>query len=567
MTQMRGPALAAACLLAACNHRTGIEGEADAAIDVADDEPVVEEPAEPDTVLDIADDSPLPPCLRFVDAASTAGAPTGLAWSSAFPTVQEGLASAGEAMGSSGLDECEVWVAGGTYRVYVSSPHDTAAVTAGMRMYGGFAGGEPRRADRDWAAHRTVLDGREAGGAGRCLHVVTADGDTVVDGLTIAGGEALGSDGDGAVGGGLLVRDADDVEVANCTFEENTAGSGGGMAVLRGGATISGSAFMGNEADYGGCVVVHESRVVVRDTSFSLSSPGYGGGILAGESEIVVESSVFEGTVSVPDSDIDGIMLYAGSLRITSSAFSSLDGSIYTQGCDAVLIEGCTFRDNTDRAIETVESVVEISASVFTGSTSPQCGAVKSVDSDVRISESVFTGNTSYSTGGAICSGSGVMEIASCVFVDNHAYSKGGAVLNRGTLAVIGSSFTGNTAGLLGGAISSGSGCTVTNSVLWDDGNGEFEDLFPSIPCQVTWSLVEGGREGTSNIDADPLYEDPGGGNLRLGPGSPCIDAADGGMASDLDIEGNPRIDDPATPDTGTGDPPYADMGAYEYHP
>ena len=47
----------------------------------------------------------------------------------------------------------------------------------------------------------------------------------------------------------------------------------------------------------------------------------------------------------------------------------------------------------------------------------------------------------------------------------------------------------------------------------------------------------------------------------------PCIDAAEGSWAPEFDLDGNPRADDPATPNTGTGTPPYADMGSYEMQP
>jgi hypothetical protein len=77
---------------------------------------------------------------------------------------------------------------------------------------------------------------------------------------------------------------------------------------------------------------------------------------------------------------------------------------------------------------------------------------------------------------------------------------------------------------------------------------------------------VQGGWAGTGNIDADPTFADAEG---RLSPGSPCIDAADNtavpeGITTDLD--GNPRfVDDIGTPDTGFGEPPMVDMGAYEF--
>jgi hypothetical protein len=117
----------------------------------------------------------------------------------------------------------------------------------------------------------------------------------------------------------------------------------------------------------------------------------------------------------------------------------------------------------------------------------------------------------------------------------------------------------------------------------------------------VSYSNVEGGLDaigtccdppmgqsgvitwGPGNIDADPLFtsnSDPGPdgewgtrddeyGDLRLQPGSPCIDAADDSpVCSISDLSGNPRrLDDPASADTGAGRAPTPDMGAYEFVP
>jgi hypothetical protein len=110
-----------------------------------------------------------------------------------------------------------------------------------------------------------------------------------------------------------------------------------------------------------------------------------------------------------------------------------------------------------------------------------------------------------------------------------------------------------------------GSDLTVTNSIFW--GNDYWEIYHPESTGIVTYSVVEGGYLGIGNIDADPLFVDPEGGDFHLQSGSPCIDAADGDAATDLDFEGSPRVDDPATVDTGVGAITYADMGAYEYQP
>jgi len=109
------------------------------------------------------------------------------------------------------------------------------------------------------------------------------------------------------------------------------------------------------------------------------------------------------------------------------------------------------------------------------------------------------------------------------------------------------------------------------------------ESISPtSIPTvSVSHSDVEGGQSavegsgaltwGEGNIDQDPLLVDPGGvdgivgnedDNLRLLPGSPCVDAGDNSAVPPtviVDLDGRPRIID------GNGDGmSIVDMGAYE---
>ncbi len=58
-------------------------------------------------------------------------------------------------------------------------------------------------------------------------------------------------------------------------------------------------------------------------------------------------------------------------------------------------------------------------------------------------------------------------------------------------------------------------------------------------------------------------------GNYHLQAGSPVIDSANANAISEpvYDIDGNPRIDDPATINTGLGVRTYDDRGAYEFQP
>ncbi len=68
---------------------------------------------------------------------------------------------------------------------------------------------------------------------------------------------------------------------------------------------------------------------------------------------------------------------------------------------------------------------------------------------------------------------------------------------------------------------------------------------------------------------ADPEWADPTAGAFQLTAGSPAIDSADSGVSGQpsTDIDGHPRVDDPATTDTGSGPHTYDDRGAVEFQP
>lgn len=157
----------------------------------------------------------------------------------------------------------------------------------------------------------------------------------------------------------------------------------------------------------------------------------------------------------------------------------------------------------------------------------------------------VFVGNTAtaapsqQATGGAIHFASGSPTVTNCVFVSNSADDAGGAVYNNGNLV-------------------------VTNSIV--RGNAP-DQLSSSFVVSVTYCNVEGGFTGQSNIDVDPLFVDAVNGNLRLLPGSPCIDAGHNwAVPGDmLDIDGNPRFADGPAAETGCGTPVVVDLGAYEF--
>lgn len=65
------------------------------------------------------------------------------------------------------------------------------------------------------------------------------------------------------------------------------------------------------------------------------------------------------------------------------------------------------------------------------------------------------------------------------------------------------------------------------------------------------------------DADLHLLPHDPNDESVR----NPCIDAGNGDVAPATDFDGNPSVDDPQTPTTGSGTPGYVDIGAFEYQP
>jgi len=155
--------------------------------------------------------------------------------------------------------------------------------------------------------------------------------------------------------------------------------------------------------------------------------------------------------------------------------------------------------------------------------------------------------------------------VVNSVFSANSSGTSGGAILNYlATLAVVNSTFAVNTTGVnAGGAIRNyaADGCRVVNSILWSNDPDEISNAAGGVYCTVDYSDVTGGYGGTANLASDPLFVAPPG-DLRLLPGSPGIDTADGNQAPATDIEGRSRFDDPTVVSAS-----IADQGAFEYWP
>ncbi len=233
-----------------------------------------------------------------------------------------------------------------------------------------------------------------------------------------------------------------------------------------------------------------------------------------------------------------GAILVAGDATIVGCDFdgnaADAGGALFIQGSSPAII-GCTFRGNC--------------AQVSDG------GAIYNLAGNPALVNCLMNGNCAAIFGGGIFSDLATLSLVNCTLSDNTAFRGGGITNYAGVKMTL-------------------SSCIIWGNHVAKGGGLEVQILSTSSVEVVNYSCVqdlEGAYGGDGNIDADPSFVDPQQGNYRLEPGSPCIDAADNTAVPkgiDTDLHGNPRfVDDPATKDTGNGDPPIVDMGTYEFQP
>ena len=129
---------------------------------------------------------------------------------------------------------------------------------------------------------------------------------------------------------------------------------------------------------------------------------------------------------------------------------------------------------------------------------------------------------------------------------DNHANtSGGGAYIYDSNVEFINATITNNTAAQGGGLyynLFSFYENHIENSIVWNNAPDEIYSAFESP--EISYSNIQGGIEGNSNINEDPLFVDPANKDYRLqwlnfpdetGGKSPCIDAGDPASIFDPD--------------------------------
>jgi hypothetical protein len=359
----------------------------------------------------------------------------------------------------------------------------------------------------------TVVD---ADSLGRVFYFhANEDSTSILKGLMITGGSA----GSGA---GIYCNTASP-KIENCQITKNTANNGGGgiscgldsSPILRG-CTIGRNVVLDGAGSGISCntrsnPLLSNCRIVGnRALGF-----GIGGGLHIDNSTALIENC----TIAQDTAAFNGGGVYIddfnGEFRdciITENvALASSGGGVWCNSGNPLFFN-CIVTDNWS---------------------SRHGGGFYFSLSSATVRNCLIAYNSALNEGGGIRSSTSPtsdrkIELRNCTIIGNGSNDGGGFYTRDIVTSIINCTFSMNTANNIGGAIYIESTTpTITNSIFWGDSPNEI-----SGSPVVTFSDIEGGWEGTGNIDADPLFRAPEYAEYYLmsvvcgDPSySPCIDA------------------------------------------
>lgn len=392
-------------------------------------------------------------------------------------------------------------------------------------------------------------------------------------------------------------------DISDCTFEGNSASSGGGMMLNPWGDdvvyTVTDCRFDDNEVDGTGSGLYLSVNLNASNHQFSLSHSDFSGN--TGTAAFLVTRAL--------NTDIE-----IRNCSFTENQNVGYDPALYIWSnanatCTAV-IDSCHFENNTSQYSGALEAAaafngaplldLTVTNSSFIGNESMEGGAVTFGDginatTIVLMENCLFDNNRATFSGGALVTfphdTKFRTDIKRCVFSNNESFdgsaiksyllSPGPAFPANARLHIENSLFTGNTGSvatistesmpnlsLLNTTIAdnndgsvkiiSQSGLLLQNTILYNPGFTEFtsggpENSFTSAGGNLIGDLsLDGQLIPGDKQDLDPLFESAG--SFQLSMASPCVDAGvDAGVTAPLDLAGNPRIQGLRV-----------DMGAYE---
>ena len=523
------------------------------------------------------------------------GTNNGTSWGNAYTSLQSALA-----------DTCtEIWVAAGTYKPAASDRTVSFALKSGVALYGGFAGTETLRSQRNFTTKLTVLSGDlSANDSGftnngeNSYHVVTAndtDASAILDGFTISGGNANGSPNYAAYcngacfnnGGGMYILSNGSPTLTNLIFNNNTSANlGGGMVILFNSAPIlTNVTFNNNSSEVGGGIENgFNSSVTLTNVTFTNNSATYGSGMDNGNNATLTNVNFTNNSAQWGGGMRNNLNLSNQIISLTGVTFTNNHASWYGGGMsnedhsgfplstNPLTLTNVTFSDNSadlkGGGMFNYAASPSITNSTFYQNSTFLYGGGMSNDSESSpsLANVTFSLNIAGNGGGMSNVSESSPSLANVTFDENIGVQRGGGIYNtqNSNPIITNVTFRYNDGTGGSGIYNESSSPTLKNVIIANSSNGpDCVNSSSSLNSASSNNLIQTTGSGACGLvngtNGNIIGLDP-----NLGPltGSPAYFPLNSGSAA---INAGTNTDCPSTDQRGYLRDASCDIGSYEY--
>ncbi|MFZ6030297.1 MAG: Ig-like domain repeat protein [Chloroflexota bacterium] len=456
-------------------------------------------------------------------------------------------------------DGNEIWVAKGVYRL-----EDNIQLRNKVALYGGFAGSESTREQRNFTANVTVLSGdidgddlTDANGvvttsvhiSGTNLSSIISSsnvtGTAVLDGFTITAANNRFGDGGGLYnynnshptlanlvfsgnaadneGGGMYNGYQSHPSLTNVTFRGNSAGdSGGGLSnYYNSNPSLTNVTFSDNTASSrgGGMYNYSGANATLTNVTFTNNQAPSGGGMQNQNSDPTLNQVTFAGNAA--DNNGGGLYNSNGKPTLNQVTFNgnsatSYGGGLYNYNSNSsyvLVLHASTFSNNWSDSGGGMynDGLATVSDTTFHKNSASNGGAIYIQSSSPTLTGVTFNDNSATGHGGAVYNYGGSPVFINIQFSENAANSYGGGIYSQsGALKLTNAIFSGNSASNGGGVFNQNSGPALTNVSLYGNialhGSGIYNQSSSNVTLAnaILWGNQTGGEPPIYNNGSTP---------------------------------------------------------------
>jgi parallel beta-helix repeat protein/predicted outer membrane repeat protein len=441
--------------------------------------------------------------IIYVDVDATGWA-TGASWADAFTNMQDALTVAHPGT--------EVWVAAGTYKPTTGTDRTaTFQLKDGVGVYGGFAGTETTRDQRNWTANVTILSGdidnndsqtpiitditTVTGTTTNSYHVVIGADGATLDGFTITAGNANGASDPDYFGGGMFNATSEPA-VTNVIFSGNqSGGDGGGMFNWNSSPALTNVTFVSNRAAFygGGMGNQNYNSPTLTNVTFTDNHATYGGGMSNRDfSNPVLVNVTFDGNQG-----------------------SDQGGGMYNFNYSSPTLTDVTFTGNQSPSGGGMNNYANCNPSLtdvtFSDNQATNGGGMYNYSSSPTLTNITFSRNSATNYGGGMYNDAGSPTLTNVTFSGNSAFEGGGMYNSGSSPTLTNVTFSSNSANYGGGMYVLDGNPTLTNvtfsgNSVTNNGGGMYEDSSSPTLTNVTLRGNSAGGRGGGIFNLSHCY-------------------------------------------------------------